>query len=98
MLQYELDALDEGRRREGLAGFRHTSGEYLRMFYGDTSMQGSVEPVRCGISFFGVPKVVFGSDMPFSSVGDTLDGLAKLGLDARSYNAIAGENALRLIA
>jgi uncharacterized protein len=45
--------------------FNKTAREYLRMYYGDTAMHGAVDPVRCGLSFFGLSNVAFASDAPF---------------------------------
>lgn len=39
--------------------------DYFRMFYGDTAVFGAVAPLECGLAFFGIDHVLFGSDMPF---------------------------------
>ncbi len=39
--------------------------DYFRMFYADTAVFGAVGPLECGIAFFGVDQILFGSDMPF---------------------------------
>jgi len=39
--------------------------DYFRMFYADTAVFGAVAALECGIAFFGVDRVLFGTDMPF---------------------------------
>ncbi len=43
--------------------------DYFRMFYADTAMFGAAGPTWCGINFFGVDRVLFGTDMPFDPEG-----------------------------
>jgi len=43
--------------------------EYFRMFYGDTSLNGSASGIRCGIDFYGSARVLFGTDCPFDPEG-----------------------------
>ncbi len=40
--------------------------EYLRMFYADTAINGSVLALMCGYAFFGADHIVFGTDMPYA--------------------------------
>jgi predicted TIM-barrel fold metal-dependent hydrolase len=46
--------------------------DYFRMFYGDTSVNGSASAIRCGLDFFGVRRVLFGTDCPFDPQGGPL--------------------------
>jgi uncharacterized protein len=39
--------------------------DYFRLFYADTALFGAREATVCGLKFFGVDRVLFGSDMPF---------------------------------
>ncbi len=52
------------------AGFgrKKTSLEYFRMFYADTAIYGNPEALKCGHSFFGPDRILFGIDFP---LGDT---------------------------
>jgi predicted TIM-barrel fold metal-dependent hydrolase len=43
--------------------------DYFRMFYGDTSVNGSASALRCGLDFFGASRVLFGTDCPFDPEG-----------------------------
>jgi aminocarboxymuconate-semialdehyde decarboxylase len=44
---------------------KHRPIDYFRMFYGDTALFGAVGPLECGLAFFGVDRILFGTDMPF---------------------------------
>jgi predicted TIM-barrel fold metal-dependent hydrolase len=46
--------------------------DFFRMFYGDTSVNGSASAIRCGIDFFGSKRVLFGTDCPFDPEGGPL--------------------------
>jgi predicted TIM-barrel fold metal-dependent hydrolase len=39
--------------------------EYFKMFYADTALFGSLAGTVCGLAFFGVDRILFGSDSPF---------------------------------
>jgi len=39
--------------------------EYLRMFYGDTAIDGNTPALECGHAFFGAEHIIFATDMPF---------------------------------
>jgi len=40
-------------------------GDYFRMFYGDTALFGAIAPLQAGVGYFGIDRVLFGTDMPF---------------------------------
>ncbi|HYA45926.1 MAG TPA: amidohydrolase family protein [Burkholderiales bacterium] len=46
--------------------------EFFKMFYADTSVNGSPSATRCGLDFFGVDHVLFGTDCPFDPEGGPL--------------------------
>jgi aminocarboxymuconate-semialdehyde decarboxylase len=46
--------------------------DYFRMFYADTSVNGSKSATRCGLDFFGPDHVLFGTDCPFDPEGGPL--------------------------
>ncbi len=64
-----LDQLGERTPDESLSavalGLTRRPFDYYRMFYGDTALFGAESAVRCAIDFFGVERMLFGSDMPF---------------------------------
>ena len=43
--------------------------DLFKMFYADTSVNGSAPAVRCGLDFFGSKRVLFGTDCPFDPEG-----------------------------
>jgi predicted TIM-barrel fold metal-dependent hydrolase len=46
--------------------------DYFKMFYADTSVNGSKSATRCGLDFFGADHVLFGTDCPFDPEGGPL--------------------------
>ena len=46
--------------------------DYFRLFYNDTSVNGSRAAIRCGLEFFGVDRCLFGTDCPFDPEGGPL--------------------------
>ena len=43
--------------------------DYFHQFYADTSVNGSAPAIRCGLSFFGIDRCMFGTDCPFDPEG-----------------------------
>ena len=43
--------------------------DYFKMFYADTSINGSASAIRCGLDFYGQDHVLFGTDCPFDPEG-----------------------------
>src|SRR3990170_2029464 len=60
---------DEGLYKNNL---KRRPLDYFRMFYADTAVLGP-GPVECGLSFFGVDHVLYGSDMPFDHEGGSFN-------------------------
>ncbi len=77
--------------------------EYLRKFYGDTGLYGGPRSIECGIDFFGVEHVLYGSDMPFDREGGALyirlaiEALEATSLSPQAKHAIYEGNARRLL-
>ena len=46
--------------------------EFFKMFYADTSINGSRSATRCGLDFYGTDHVLFGTDCPFDPEGGPL--------------------------
>jgi predicted TIM-barrel fold metal-dependent hydrolase len=46
--------------------------EFFKMFYADTSVNGSMAATRCGLDFYGPDHVLFGTDCPFDPEGGPL--------------------------
>lgn len=73
--------------------------EYLRRFYADTAMMGSSHSLRCTIDFFGIDRVLFGSDFGFGNdyLAKTIIDITALGLDAEATHQLYEKNARRIL-
>jgi len=77
--------------------------DFFRMFYGDTSVNGSASAIRCGLDFFGVDHVLFGTDCPFDPEGgplfirETIKTLDRMALRPGDRRKIYFGNALRML-
>jgi aminocarboxymuconate-semialdehyde decarboxylase len=96
--------------RQMLAGLKKSTIEYLKMFYADTTIspneQGGhlygLESLQATLAFFGVDRVLFGSDMPFGPPGpgflpNSIKVVERLGLPAGQQDAIFAGNARRVL-
>lgn len=76
--------------------------DYFRRFYADTALSGSLSGTRCGLDFFGVDHVVFGTDCPFDPDGgplfidETIGVIEKLGLSEDDRERIYSGNVSRI--
>src|SRR5262249_1308142 len=77
--------------------------DYFRMFYGDTSVNGSASASRCGPDVFGPDRVLFGTDCPFDAEGgptfirETIRALDSLKLAEPVRRKIYYGNAVRML-
>ena len=77
--------------------------DYFRMFYGDTSVNGSASAIRCGLDFFGSNRVLFGTDCPFDPEGgpafirETIRALDSLELADPVRRKVYYGNAIRML-
>ena len=77
--------------------------DYFKMFYGDTSVNGSAPAIQCGLSFYGANHVLFGTDCPFDPEGgpmfirETIKALEKLPLKDGDRRKIYFGNAMRML-
>ncbi len=77
--------------------------DYFKMFYGDTSVNGSASAIRCGLDFFGADRVLFGTDCPFDPEGgptfirETIRAIGSLKLPAAVQDKVYYENAMRML-
>jgi aminocarboxymuconate-semialdehyde decarboxylase len=75
---------------------------YFHDFYADTITIGSVPALRCGIDFFGVDRVMFGTDMPFDTQGGVkyvevaLQAMEEIDLSSEDKARIYEDNARRI--
>jgi predicted TIM-barrel fold metal-dependent hydrolase len=77
--------------------------DFFKMFYGDTSVNGSASAIRCGLDFFGVDHVLFGTDCPFDPEGgplfirETIKALDKMSLKPGDRRKIYFGNAMNML-
>ena len=77
--------------------------EYFKMFYGDTSVNGSAPAIRCGLDFFGANRVLFGTDCPFDPQGgpmfirENIRAINSLGLKDAVRRKVYYGNAVRML-
>jgi len=77
--------------------------DYFRLFYADTAVFGSREATICGLKFFGIDRVLFGSDMPFDPekgtayIRWTIEIIDNLDLTPSERQAIYEGNARRIL-
>jgi len=78
--------------------------DYFRRFHADTALFGA-GPValECGLAFFGIDRVLFGTDMPFDPekgpglIRDTIAGIEQMRISAAERHQIYEGNARRLL-
>ncbi len=78
--------------------------EWYQSIYGDTALWGNTAALLCGLDFFGVDHVLFGTDMPFGSRGgeaflrDAIRSIEEAGLSEEARKKIYELNARKLFA
>ncbi|MGH7828834.1 MAG: amidohydrolase family protein, partial [Candidatus Binatia bacterium] len=77
--------------------------DYFRMFYADTALFGAVAPLECGLAFFGLDHVLFGTDMPFDPekgpgfIRETIRAVEAMSIAPQDRATIYEGNARRLL-
>jgi len=77
--------------------------DYFRLFYADTSVNGSASAIRCGLDFFGSDRSMFGTDCPFDPEGgplfirESIRAIDSLGLPEADLVKLYNANAERLL-
>ena len=76
--------------------------EYFRLFYADTALFGAAAATACGLSFFGVDRVLFASDTPFEPqpglyIRETIDAIDRLVISDEDRARIYAGNAESLL-
>jgi predicted TIM-barrel fold metal-dependent hydrolase len=77
--------------------------DYFRMFYADTSINGSASAIRCGLDFYGADRVLFGTDCPFDPEGgplfirEAIRAIDSLKLKPNDLRKIYFGNAIRML-
>jgi aminocarboxymuconate-semialdehyde decarboxylase len=77
--------------------------DYYRRFYLDTAVNGNTAALQCGLSFSGIDRMIFATDLPFCNQGgyrlvrDTIDSIQRLGLDDADLKKVYQDNAIVLM-
>jgi predicted TIM-barrel fold metal-dependent hydrolase len=77
--------------------------DFFKMFYGDTSVNGSKSAIRCGLDFYGTNRVLFGTDCPFDPEGgplfirETIKALDGMKLKPNDRRRIYFGNAMQML-
>jgi len=77
--------------------------DYFRLFYADTALFGPVAPLECGLAFFGLDRVLFGTDMPFDPekgpgfIRETIRAIEAMSIAPSDREIIYEQNARRLL-
>lgn len=77
--------------------------DYFRMFYGDSAVFGATAPLECGLAFFGLDRVLFGTDMPFDPekgpmfIRETVRSIESITIAPADREKIYEGNARRLL-
>ena len=77
--------------------------DYFRMFYADTALFGPIAPLECGLAFFGLDRVLFGTDMPFDPekgpgfIRETIRAIEAMSIAPADREKIFEQNAKRLL-
>jgi predicted TIM-barrel fold metal-dependent hydrolase len=75
----------------------------FRKFYADTATLGSRIPILAGAAFFGIDRMLFGTDMPFGSkngascIKETLRAISEMDLNDTGKEKICFGNAERVL-
>lgn len=86
-----------------LKGLKKRPIDYFRMFYTDTALFGARAATVCGIEFFGIDRVVFGTDAPFGPEGKwgytrwQIEAIESLDITSEQRQAIYEGNPKRLL-
>lgn len=86
-----------------LERLRKRPADYFHMFYADTATFGAAAATECGLSYFGVDKVLFASDSPFDPekgsmyIRETIKIIDRLDLDEVARDRIYRGNAVDLL-
>jgi aminocarboxymuconate-semialdehyde decarboxylase len=94
---------DDPTDSAALAKLAKRSIDYFKMFYGDTVLFGSVAGLQCGLSFFGVDHVLFGTDFPMDPekgpgfIRDTLAAIDQVNASADDKAKTLEGNARRML-
>ncbi len=94
---------DEHLHEAGFKEVAKNAAAYFKMLYADTAVNGWSPAVKCAIDFFGIERILFGSDYPFGPeagerwLKDTLTSIHEMKLSEYELELIMSENARRIL-
>ena len=85
-----------------LATLKRRPIDYFKLFYADTALFGAAAGTVCGLSFFGVDRVLFASDTPFEPqpgiyIRETIDVIDRLAISHADRARIYAGNTRALL-
>jgi predicted TIM-barrel fold metal-dependent hydrolase len=90
-------------RNPGAEALARPLGDYYKMLYADTALNGDVGATRCGHDYFGTPQCLFATDAPFDAEGgrgliaNTIAAVEALDIGADERRRIFSGNARALL-
>lgn len=85
------------------AGLTKAPIEYYKMFYADTALYGNAPALMLGRAFFGIEKILFGTDFPFAGhdgekvTRQTIDSIEEMEISDEEKKQIFEDNARKLM-
>jgi uncharacterized protein len=76
---------------------------YFRMFHVDTALNGNTSALMCSRAFYGIDKILFGTDAPydpengFLATRDTIMSVEEMPIPEAEKQSIFEDNARRLL-
>ena len=77
--------------------------DYYKMFYADTALYGNTPGLMLGRSFFGIDKIIFGTDFPFGGQNgervtrQTINAIEEMEIDENEKKRIYENNSRKLL-
>jgi len=77
--------------------------EYLKMFYGDTALNGNSAALNCGYEFFGADRVIFATDFPYDNedgmrfTREVINSVEQMNISPENREKIYHENIKRIM-
>jgi len=77
--------------------------EYFKKFYNDTALYGNTAGLMCGYAFFGIDRLLFGTDMPYDTeqggqfIRETIQAIKQMNISDLEREKIFKDNALDLL-
>ncbi len=93
----------EPNRNPGAEGLKKPPGDYFKMLYADTALNGDFAATACGHAYFGTSRCLFATDAPFDAeqgrglIAKTIAAVEALDIGAEERARIFSGNARALL-